>query len=271
MGWRSSCPRDGHPEMTGRRSVRLRTPKRKSLPADGIKTAGAAARATPAPRSASPRPSKRAVEPAPRRPALDATWPLFSQNSAPVFPTDRGLTVQKLAPPSADLAAFAGRPELPPETNRAAPKLRGAPSGQARNCCARPKRSWRGDSASRALARDSDRRRALACVPRSLGRREREPILRVAHIVRALPALRETPRAQQDLHAPFRLRRVLHPACQRVGSVCRSSARSPCCGACATKPTAGRPSSSTPSCSGTAIPVHARVRSARVLERSLER
>ncbi len=190
--------------MTGRRSVRPSQPNRKS-PSGGTKTAGAAARATPAPRSASARPSKRPVEPAPRKPAFDATWPLFSQNSAPVFPTDRGLTMQELAPPSADLAAFAGRPELPPETNRAAPKLRGGAAGQAPEWlrAAQELVAWLELCITRgALEADEQATIARVCAAFSLGGASENQILRVAHIVqRAHTAIRETPRAQQDLQA----------------------------------------------------------------------
>lgn len=194
--------------MTARRSERPSERNRKSLPAAGNKTVGGVARSTPTARNASARPSKRPVEAAPRRPAFEVTWPLFSQNAAPAFPTDPDLTVQKLAPPSADLAAFAGQPEMPPETNRAAGrKPRVTPSSQPPEWlrAAQELVAWLEPRIARGTLEPSEQAAvARLCAAFSLGGANEDQILRVAHIVqRAHTAIRETPRAHQDLQAAF--------------------------------------------------------------------
>lgn len=195
--------------MTARRSERPAGRSSKSLPAAGTKAAGGLGKSTPAlGRSNSGRPSKRPAEAAPRRPAFEATWPLFSENAAPSFPTDPGLTVQKLAPPSADLAAFAGQPELPPETNRAsAKKARGAASSQAPEWlrAAQELVTWLEQRIEHGTVAPIEQA-AIARVWAAfcLGGANEAQILRVAHIVqRAHTAIRETPRAHQDLQAAF--------------------------------------------------------------------
>jgi hypothetical protein len=192
--------------MTARRSERPAERNRKSLPAAGNKTAGGVGKSTPAlPPNASLRPSKQPSG-APRQRAFEVTWPLFSENAAPSFPRDAGVTLQKLAPPSADLAAFAGQPELPPETNRAAAKKPRAPASAP---------EWRRAAIElvtwleQRIARGTVEPNEQAAIARvwaafCLGGVSEAQILRVAHIVqRAHTAIRETPRAQQDLQAAF--------------------------------------------------------------------
>jgi hypothetical protein len=191
--------------MTARRSERPPQRNQKSLPAAGNKTAGGLGKSTPAlARNASLRPSKRPD--GARKRAFEATWPLFSENAAPSFPSDAGLTLQKLAPPSADLAAFAGQPELPPETNRAASKKpRSAASAPEWLRAAEELVTW----LEQRIARGSVEPNEQAAIARvwaafCLGGASEEQILRVAHIVqRAHTAIRETPRAHQDLQAAF--------------------------------------------------------------------
>jgi hypothetical protein len=192
--------------MTARRSERPPQRNQKSLPAAGNKTGGGLGKSTPAlARNPSLRSSKRPAGAARQR-AFEATWPLFSENAAPSFPSDAGLTVQKLAPPSADLAAFAGQPELPPEANRVASKKPGhAASAPEWLRAAEELVTW----LEQRIARGSVEANEQAAIARvwaafCLGGASEEQILRVAHIVqRAHTAIRETPRAHHDLQAAF--------------------------------------------------------------------
>src|SRR6185369_7477636 len=115
--------------MTGRRSERP-TPGRlgKSTPAFGKTTPlkQPALQKTPA------RPSRRP----PSEPAKNfaATWPLFGDAAAPAFPAHPATTVHQLAPPSADLAALAGRAPLSEagkQSERQQQKLTGALGDEA--------------------------------------------------------------------------------------------------------------------------------------------
>jgi len=149
------------------------------------------------------RPSKRPLgEPGKN---FAATWPLFG-DAGPAFPAHPQTTVHQLAPPSADLAALAGRP--PPASERHVAGKRG-PS--ARPASEEPE--WR--RAASALAEWLQARLAhgtvepveQAAIARAwaafcLGGVTEPQILRVAHIVqRAHSALRESPRGQNDLQA----------------------------------------------------------------------
>jgi hypothetical protein len=193
--------------MTARRSERPSERNRKSLPAAGNKAAGGLARAS-APtlsRNPSARPSKR-PEGTPRKRAFEVTWPLFSENAAPSFPTDPSLAVQKLAPPSADLAAFADQPDLLPEPNRVASKKpRPAASAPEWQRAAQELVTWLEQRITRGTVEPSEqaaiaRMWAAFC----LGGASEGQILRVAHIVqRAHTAIRETPGAHRDLQAAF--------------------------------------------------------------------
>jgi hypothetical protein len=193
--------------MTARRSERPSERNRKSLPAAGNKTAGGLGRSSAPTLSRNPigRPSKRPEGAAQKR-GFEVTWPLFSENSAPSFPSDPGLAVQRLAPPSAQLAAFAGQPELPPETNRAASKkphpAASAPEWQR---AAEELVTWLTQRITRGTVEPSEQA-AIARIWAAfcLGGANEAQIVRVAHIVqRAHTAIRETSGAQRDLQAAF--------------------------------------------------------------------
>jgi hypothetical protein len=147
-----------------------------------------------------------------KRPAAEknfaATWPLFG-DAGPAFPAHPATTVQKLAPPSADLAALAGR--APPASEAATPAER----ERSRVASQAPAEAPEWHRAASALAVWLEQRIAhgsaepveQAAIARAwaafcLGGATEPQILRVAHIVqRAHTAIRESPRGRQDLQA----------------------------------------------------------------------
>jgi hypothetical protein len=140
-----------------------------------------------------------------------ATWPLFGDAAAPAFPAHPATTVHQLAPPSADLAALAGRPAPLSETGkhpeRAQQRVAPAVSEDAPEWV-RAASSLAGWLEER-IARGSVEPVEQAAIARAwaafcLGGATEPQILRVAHMVqRAHTAIRESPRGQQDLQAAF--------------------------------------------------------------------
>jgi hypothetical protein len=136
-----------------------------------------------------------------------ATWPLFGDATGP-FPAHPQTTVHQLAPPSADLAALAGRP--PPASEKHVAVKRGT---TARPPSEEPE--WRRAASALTewlnvrLAHGSIEPVEQAAIARAwaafcLGGVTEPQILRVAHIVqRAHSAIRESPRGQHDLQAAF--------------------------------------------------------------------
>jgi hypothetical protein len=163
-----------------------------------------------------------------RPPSLDpaaarnfaATWPLFGDAAAPAFPAHPATTVHQLAPPSADLAALAGRPPLSEAgkaSERHQQKLAGASQEEAPEWLRAA--SALGAWLEERIARGSVEPVEQAAIARAwaafcLGGATEPQILRVAHIVqRAHAAIRESPRGQQDLQAAFHAAAgVLHAA-----------------------------------------------------------
>jgi hypothetical protein len=194
--------------MTGRRSERP-TPGRlgKSTPGLGRGPSGRpSSNLGKTPARGSKRPS---AEPGPRRKAFEATWPLFGEQAAS-FPADPATNVHQLAPPSADLAAFADGPE-PPDTNhelnRERKRLRAALPGSAPEWlrAARALGDWLEERISAGSVEPVEQA-AIARIWAAfcLAGVSESQILRVAHLVqRAHTAIRETPRASLDLQAAF--------------------------------------------------------------------
>ena len=192
--------------MTVRRSERP-TPGRlgKATPAAG-KTAplGKAAGLNKTPGR-----SRASAEPGAPRKSFEATWPLFGEQAAPSFPADPVVTVHHLAPPSADLAALADRPEPPDTSGKLTPeqkRLRGADLGAPEWLrAARALSDWLEQRVERGAVEPLEQA-AIARVWAAfcLGGVSDSQILRVAHLVqRAHTAIRETPRGNHDLQAAF--------------------------------------------------------------------
>jgi len=153
-----------------------------------------------------------------RRPAADpqvknfaGTWPLFGDAAAPAFPAHPATTVHQLAPPSADLAALAGRPPPASEAGKQAERERKRLAGAS----TAEEPEWRRAASALAdwlrirLEQGSIEPVEQAAIARAwaafcLGGVTEPQILRVAHIVqRAHSAIRESPRGQHDLQAAF--------------------------------------------------------------------
>jgi hypothetical protein len=153
---------------------------------------------------------------APKRPPAEAppknfaaTWPLFGDAAPPAFPAHPATTVHQLAPPSADLAALAGRSAPPSVAAKQAERDRRRLAGST----APEEPEWR--RAASALSEWLQARIAhgsvvpveQAAIARAwaafcLGGVSEPQILRVAHIVqRAHSAIRESRRGQEDLQA----------------------------------------------------------------------
>jgi hypothetical protein len=191
--------------MTGRRSER--PPARKVTPS----TSKALGRTPPlgkTPGRNLRRPSAAPV--AQQKKTFDATWPLFGERAAPSFPADPVVTVHRLAPPSADLAALAER-GAPPDTTRdlklEQKRLRsGAPDGAPEWLrAAQALRDWLDARiAAGTVAPVEQAAIARTWAAFCLGGVSDSQILRVAHLVqRAHNAIRETPRGSVDLQAAF--------------------------------------------------------------------
>jgi len=141
-----------------------------------------------------------------------ATWPLFGDAAAPAFPAHPATTVHQLAPPSADLAALAGRGVPPSE---AAAKQAERERKRLASASAPEEPEWRRAASALAdwlrirLEHGSIEPVEQAAIARAwaafcLGGVTEPQILRVAHIVqRAHSAIRESPRGQNDLQAAF--------------------------------------------------------------------
>jgi hypothetical protein len=193
--------------MTGRRSERP--------------TPGRAGKATPAFGRTAPlkqpalnkTPIRQSKRPGVEQPGKNfaATWPLFGDANGPAFPAHPATTVHQLEPPSADLAALAGRPPPASATGRQVERDR------KRVTSARPNEEpeWRRAASALAewmnarLMHESVEPVEQAAIARAwaafcLGGVAEPQILRVAHIVqRAHSAIRESPRGQHDLQAAF--------------------------------------------------------------------
>lgn len=190
----------------------------KSVPGLG-KTPGAG-RTTPFAKSPT-RTSKRPPSPDPAAARnFAATWPLFGDVAAPAFPAHPATTVHQLAPPSADLAALAGRAPLSEtgkHSERQQQKLTGALGPEAPEWvrAASSLAAWLEERIARGSVEPVEQAAiARAWAAFCLGGATEPQILRVAHVVqRAHAAIRESPRGQQDLQAAFHAAAgVLHAA-----------------------------------------------------------
>ena len=197
--------------MTVRKSERP-APGRLGKSTPGLGKTPGVGRTTPLAKSPA-RVSKRPPGPDPAAARnFAATWPLFGDAAAPAFPAHPATTVHQLAPPSADLAALAGRAaplsetgkhterpqaqKLTPDANDGAPEWVRAASSLA---------AWLEERIARGSVEPVEQAAiARAWAAFCLGGATEPQILRVAHIVqRAHTAIRESPRGQQDLQAAF--------------------------------------------------------------------
>lgn len=164
------------------------------------------------------RPSRRPSGEAPGK-NFATTWPLFGDAGAPAFPSHPATTVHQLAPPSADLAALAGRGVPPSEVGKLAERERKRLAGAS----APEEPEWRRAASALAdwlrvrLEQGSIEPVEQAAIARAwaafcLGGVSEPQILRVAHIVqRAHSAIRESPRGHNDLQTAFQMAAgVLH-------------------------------------------------------------
>lgn len=139
-----------------------------------------------------------------------ATWPLFGDAGA-AFPAHPATAVHQLAPPSADLAALAGRAPPASEAARHAERERRrlashtAPEAPEWNRAASALAEWLQARIAQGTAEPVEQAAiARAWAAFCLGGATEPQILRVAHIVqRAHTAIRETPRGHHDLQAAF--------------------------------------------------------------------
>jgi hypothetical protein len=140
-----------------------------------------------------------------------ATWPLFGDTAAPAFPAHPATTVHQLAPPSADLAALAGRAAPPSETapkvERELQKLAGTAGYDTPEWlrAASSLAAWLEERIARGSVEPVEQATiARAWAAFCLGGATEPQILRVAHMVqRAHGAIRDSPRGHQDLQAAF--------------------------------------------------------------------
>jgi len=149
-----------------------------------------------------------------RRPPAEknfaATWPLFG-DAGPAFPAHPATAVHELAPPSADLAALAGRAPPASETAKHAERERrrlashAAPEAPEWRRAASALVEWLEARIAQGTAESVEQAAiARAWAAFCLGGATEPQILRVAHIVqRAHAAIRESPRGHQDLQAAF--------------------------------------------------------------------
>lgn len=197
--------------MTVRKSERPSTGRLgKSTPGLG-KTPGAS-RTTPIVKVGTARASKRPPGPDPEAGRnFVATWPLFSDAQGPAFPAHPATTVHQLAPPSADLAALAGRAAPPSETAKQVERVRQKLTSPSEldtpewHRAASSLAAWLTERIERGSVEPVEQAAiARAWAAFCLGGATEPQILRVAHIVqRAHSAIRESPRGHQDLQAAF--------------------------------------------------------------------